>query len=317
MAAHSHSQPRPGVWQPGLQAAGTAAPTAPARGWKQPAPLAKAASAGRGRGSGKGRGRSGSKQQASDSVRVPANLMQLVPHKYRYAFSVGNDQAEVDKWIAARRRRYPTKANQAAQLQDACDRAARGEVVPATDQGLMGSSKRPRPPSASQPAGLVDYSDSDDCEGSAKATQVAEKAPPASVSQGGGAGQDQVRPGAKRARPNPRGRDASHTTAGAAGSRLGNQRDSARGGRGRGRAARMHRTSLLRKLLAGEMRKENSIILQCIRHVRQEGFLQHVPLHGAQPLDASSSTSQSSDDSSSSDDHSSADEGSSSEEEQA
>ena len=288
----------------------------------------------------------------SGPVKVPQNLLQLVPSKYRYAFNVGDSQEDIEKWRAARRRRYPSAANRAVAEQQEASKLQRGEVAAQPNTGNMRSkqsshsSAAPTPQAAAAAAplpmtgGLVDYSsDSDDeaapeekastaqaqlqpsmglVPAAASSTAAAEAEPqsqapvaataplePASAQPAKRGKHDKSKQGGRRSGIV---RGGEHLTASAVGSRAGTQRDASRGQRTQHRRGRQQRTSLLRQLLAGEMRKENSSILQCIRYLRQNDFLADVPLHGAAPEAGKSSessdsgtTSDSSSDESSSD----------------
>jgi len=294
-----------------------------------------------------GRGRSGQKRPREKPagkpgvVKVPQNLLQLVPSKYRYAFNVGDSQEDIEQWRAARRRRYPSVANRAAVEQQEASKLQRGELLATTDTGNMRARRKetaptkPAAPAATAPAaggqGLVDYSSSDDDAApeekpsTALAQEIHIPVPGVQVAAAAavpGVAVPVVVPvdkqefpptPAESPKPPPgrgkhnKGKQAGpkkgivcggeHLTASAVGSRAGTQRDASRGQKTQHRRGRQQRTSLLRQLLAGEMRKENSSILQCIRYLRQCEYLSDVPLHGAAPVEGDSSSQASDSDS--------------------
>jgi hypothetical protein len=45
------------------------------------------------------------------SVRIPDDLLQLIPPRFRYASTIGNSAEEVEKWKADRRKHFPTDEN--------------------------------------------------------------------------------------------------------------------------------------------------------------------------------------------------------------
>jgi hypothetical protein len=272
-------------------------------------------------------------------VKVPQNLLQLVPAKYRYAFQVGDSADEIEKWRAARRKRYPSAASRAALQATVEDRLRRGEILPQADTGRMhrriqsdtassSAGVAAPPPHASK--GLVDYS-SDSSGGSPEEKPstgqtaqltVLDAMPRESNSQSSagaevsritsGAVGDQPgstphkaaeleavkQPGSRpypprESRSQGKVKGGHHLTASAVGSRAGTQRDAARGQRTQRHRGKQQRISLLRQLLAGEMRKENSAILQCIRYLRKESYLSDIPLHGVAAGSSSSSSEES------------------------
>ncbi len=293
-------------------------------------------------------------------VKVPQNLLQLVPSKYRYAFSVGDSEEDIQKWREARRRRFPSAANRAAADAQQAQKVERGELLAEANTGHMRSKRQamqpsgasasatppaPRPCTAQASAaataaagkGLVDYSSDSDSDTApvekpstataAASTSAPEASTASSLPLPAARGNDAdthtaaqsqheaQQPATERPTAGGTGRPPAHKkntrkgvvrggehlTASAVGSRAGTQRDASRGQRTQHRRGKQQRTSLLRQLLAGEMRKENSSVLQCIRYLRNNQYLADVPLHGKARSDTETDSEENSDSSSDSD----------------
>ena len=43
--------------------------------------------------------------------KIPPSLLELIPEKYRYAATIGNNPDDIRKWREERKRRYPTQKN--------------------------------------------------------------------------------------------------------------------------------------------------------------------------------------------------------------
>eukprot|EP00730_Choanoeca_flexa_P014028 TRINITY_DN5979_c0_g1_i3.p1 TRINITY_DN5979_c0_g1~~TRINITY_DN5979_c0_g1_i3.p1 ORF type:complete len:229 (+),score=42.81 TRINITY_DN5979_c0_g1_i3:45-731(+) len=173
---------------------------------------------------------------------------------------------EIAQWRAERRKHYPTAANAARKAEELRLKAKRNAVAVDENYRWSSSSKRMQNTSHNPLAGmLADYGSSDDSDKEEPARdteqpdrpeEVSSKRPSASTMPPPSIASLSNKPDQRR-----KGRDSKTNRNRDKGSKKHN---------GKGKPA-----SLLEMLLADQIRRERNVILQCIRHARQQNYFQN------------------------------------------